>query len=145
MFHFGRWFLYSTPEEKKEQEQAYFQSVFPFGEQQKQLEQALLETCVQAPVRENEKLYQLLLVKNLYSQTKPTALEDSLARWYRGALLKRWPDPARAALLSLAQLSLQAQTPEALPDAEAILSNAVEIERELLPRLRNRVKRLWNR
>ena len=51
MFHFGRWFLYSTPEEKKEQEQAYFQSVFPFGEQQKQLEQALLETCVQAPVR----------------------------------------------------------------------------------------------
>ena len=43
MFHFGRWFLYSTPEEKKEQEQAYFQSVFPFGEQQKQLEQALLE------------------------------------------------------------------------------------------------------
>ena len=96
-------------------------------------------------MRENEKLYQLLLVKNLYSQTKPTALEDSLARWYRGALLKRWPDPARAALLSLAQLSLQAQTPEALPDAEAILSNAVEIERELLPRLRNRGKRLWNR
>lgn len=145
MFHFGRWFLYSTPEEKKEQEQAYFQSVFPFGEPQKQLEQALLKTCVQAPVAEHEKLYQLLLVKNLYSQVKYAALEDSLAKWYRGSLLKRWPDPARAALLSLAQLSLKAETLEALPDAEHILANAAEIERELLPRLAAKGKRLWNR
>lgn len=142
---FGQWFLYSTPEEKKEHEQDYFQSVFPFGEEQKQREAALLKACVHAPVKESEKMYQLLLLKNLYSDAKHAALEDSLAKWYRAPLLKRWPDLARAALLSLAQLSLQAESLETLPDAEHILTYAAEIEKELLPKLANKRKRLWNR
>lgn len=141
MLKIGRWFSFATPEERKEHEQDYFQSVFPFGEPQKQLEQTLLKTCVQAPVNENEKLYQLLLLKNLYSQVKPTALEENLVKWYHGFLLKKWPDSARAALLSLAQLSQQAKSLESLPDEESILANAAEIERELLPRLKGKKQR----
>lgn len=136
--------LFHTGGEKKH-EQDYFQSVFPFGEEQKQQEEALLKACVHAPVKENEKMYQLLLVKGLYSQGKPAELEDSLGKWYYGSLLKRWPDSDRAALLSLAQLSLKAESLEALPDEEQILTCAAEMERDLLPKLATRKKRLWNR
>ena len=94
MLNIGRWFSFSSPEERKEREEAYLQTVFPFGEAQKQMEQGLLKTCVQAPVNENEKLYQLLVVKGLYAQTRPEKLEDTLGKWYRGALLKKWPDSA---------------------------------------------------
>ena len=141
MLKIGRWFSFSTPEERDDYEQDYFRSVFPFGEPQKQLEQALLKVCVHAPVNENEKLYQLLVLKNLYSQSKPLALEDDLIKWYRGRLLRKWPDSARAAVLSLAQLSLQAKSLEMLPGEECVLANAAEIEKELLPRLKGNGKR----
>ena len=128
MQNIGRWFSFSSPEERKEQEQAYLRTVFPFGEAQKRLEQDLLKTCVQAPVNENEKLYQLLVVKGLYAQTRPEKLEDALRGWYRGSLLKKWPDPARAALLALARLSRKAETPEDLPDEKQVLEYAEEMK-----------------
>ena len=143
MLNIGRWFSFSSPEERKEQEEAYLQTVFPFGEAQKHLEQGLLKTCVQAPVNENEKLYQLLVVKGLYAQTRPEKLENALKGWYRGSLLKKWPDPARAALLALAQLSRKAETPEDLPDEKQVLEYAEEIERTQLPRLKTKSKTPW--
>lgn len=145
MLNIGRWFSFSSPEERKEREEAYLQTVFPFGEAQKQLEQGLLKTCVQAPVNENEKLYQLLVVKGLYAQTRPEKLEDTLGKWYRGALLKKWPDSARAALLALAQLSLEAEAPEALPVEKQVLVRTAEIQKDLLPKLKAKAKTLWRR
>ena len=143
MLNLGRWFSFSSPEERKEQEKAYLQTVFPFGEAQKQLEQGLLKTCVQAPVKENEKLYQLLVVKGLYAQTRPEKMEDTLGKWYRGSLLKKWPDSARAALLALTQLSLEAGAPEALPDEMQVSDRAAEIQKDLLPKLKAKAKTLW--
>lgn len=145
MVKLGRWFSFSSEQEKKAHEQEYFLSVFPFGEPQKQLEQELLRSCICAPVSENEKMYQLLLVKNLYSQSKQTALEDGLRKWYRAPLLKKWPDSDRAALLSLAQLSLKAETFETLPDTESVRSRASEIEQNLLPKLQSKGKRIQSR
>lgn len=142
MLKFGRWFSYSTPQEKAEHEQAYFLSVFPFGEQQKRTEEALLKDCIQAPVTENEKMYQLLLAKDLYRNTKGTEREAGLKKWFGAALLKRWPESDKAILLSLAQLSLKAESLEMLPDVESVLSHGAEIERELVPKLKSKGKYL---
>ena len=91
MFKVGRWFSFTAPEEQKKHEQEYFQKVFPFGEAQKQREQELLLQCVKAPVGENEKMYQLLLLKSILTEKDPAALDSGLTEWYHSILLKAIP------------------------------------------------------
>ena len=145
MFKVGRWFSFTAPEEQKKHEQEYFQKVFPFGEAQKQREQELLLQCVKAPVGESEKMYQLLLLKSILTEKDPAALDSGLTEWYHSILLKKWPEAARAALLSMAQLSLRADRIDALPNEECILTYAKQIEAETLPKLKSKRKSIWRR
>lgn len=126
--------------EKEKREKEYYAKMFPFGEEQKEHDKELLKELVRANVKENEKLYQLLVVREALQETDAELQRRHLENWYNNRLMKRYSPTDIAVIYAIAQIELQSATLEELAQKETILEQAEQIREEVLPHLKKQKK-----
>lgn len=121
-----RWFNYVPKEERKRQQKEYFDRMYPLGEEQKRLEEGLLAQCVHAKMSAKDKMYQLLLVKEIIKQENEERRNRALKEWSDAYLMEKVPKEEQEKLYAIAVLTENITSLEEMPTAEAILRKAAE-------------------
>lgn len=121
-----RWFTYVPKEERKRQQKEYFDRMYPLGEEQKKLEEELLAQCIHAKMSAKDKMYQLLLVKEIIKQEDEERRNRALKEWSEAYLMQKVPKEEQAKLYALAVLTENITSLEEMPTAEAINRKAAE-------------------
>ena len=98
------WFDMISPKERKRQEEAYNQKIFPFGAPQKEMELKLLKALF-PDKKPEDSLYQIVLLKEIFLSTNQQhlgqAFEDyifnetiaeDLQEWDKNKLLKQYSE-----------------------------------------------------
>ncbi len=121
-----RWFNYVPKEERKRQQKEYFDRMYPLGEAQKRLEEELLAQCIHAKMSAKDKMYQLLLVKEIIKQEDEERRNRALKEWSEAYLMQKVPKEEQAKLYAIAVLTENITSLEEMPTAEAINRKAAE-------------------
>lgn len=98
------WFDMVSPKERKRQEEAYNQKIFPFGMQQKELELKLLKSLL-PDKKPEDSLYQIVLLKEIFLSTNQQQgdktfedyilnenIMEDLQEWNKNKLLKKYAE-----------------------------------------------------
>lgn len=129
------WFLFTSKEQRRQQEQDYYKRMFPMGEPQRTREKELLEQCVLTEIAPNEKLYQLQIVKEALMQPDEERKLAALKKWYGARLSKKLPPRERAMVLALGELEQECRTVEDIPAAKEIRERSLILMEEWIPKL----------
>lgn len=122
-----RWFNYVPKEERERQQKEYFDRMYPLGEEQKKLEEKLLEQCVHAKVSAKDKMYQLLLVKDIIRQENEERRDRDLKEWSKAHLMGKIPKEEQAKIHAIAILVENISSLEEMPTVEEVEKKAGDL------------------
>lgn len=121
-----RWFNYVPKEERQRQKKEYFDRMYPLGEEQKKLEENLLEECVHAKVSLKDKMYQLLLAKDIVKMEDEERRSRELKEWSKAHLMRKIPKQEQAVIYAIAVLEENITSLEEMPTREDVEKKAAE-------------------
>ncbi|MEW4412048.1 hypothetical protein [Clostridium sp. AN503] len=122
------WFSMMSRRDREKKERKYKEQMFPFGEPQRDWEQAILKELFPQVKDGDQLLYQLLCAKECLLEEDPDWREEGLAKWLNSSLMQRFSAEERMMILALAWLEQGRASLEEFPDREQVLKKAAELE-----------------
>lgn len=108
--------------------------MFPFGDEQRTAELAVLRALIQTKARDADLLYQLFQAKDCLRPMQdemPEEQQERLAAWLTSQLARSFKPAERAVFAALAELERPMQSMADMPDADAVARQAEQTAQEL--------------
>ena len=108
--------------------------MFPFGDEQRTAELAVLRALIMTKARDVDLLYQLFQAKDCLRPMQdetPEEQQERLAAWLTSQLARSFKPAERAVFAALAELERPMQSMADMPDADAVARQAEQTAQEL--------------
>ena len=123
------WLETVSKRERQRREEKAQRLMFPFGDEQRTAELAVLRALIQTKARDADLLYQLFQAKDCLRPMQdemPEEQQERLAAWLTSQLARGFKPAERAVFVALAELERPMQSMADMPDADAVARQAEE-------------------
>lgn len=127
------WLETVSKKERQRREEKAQRMMFPFGEEQRAAELAVLRSLIKTKARDADLLFQLFQAKDCLRPMQdetPEEQEERLAGWLRSQLVRGYKPEERAAFLALAELERPMQSLVDMPSADEVAERAQSLQQE---------------
>ena len=124
------WLETVSKRERRRREEKAQRLMFPFGDEQRTAELAVLRALIQTKARDADLLYQLFQAKDCL-RPMPEEQQERLAAWLTSQLARGFKPAERAVFAALAELERPMQSMADMPDADAVARQAEQTAQEL--------------
>lgn len=124
------WLETVSKKERQRREEKAQKLMFPFGEEQRAAELAVLRTLVKTKARDADLLYQLFQAKDCLRPVQdetPDEQEERLAAWLGSQLARGFKPAERAVFLALAESERPMQSLAQMPTADTVVQCAEQM------------------
>lgn len=128
------WLETVNKKERQRREEKAQKQMFPFGDEQRTAELAVLRALIQTKARDVDLLYQLFQAKDCLRPMQdetPEEQQERLAAWLTSQLARSFKPAERAVFAALAELERPMQSMADMPDADAVARQAEQTAQEL--------------
>ena len=123
------WLETVSKKERQRREEKAQKLMFPFGDEQRTAELAVLRALIQTKARDADLLYQDCL--RPMQDEMPEEQQERLAAWLTSQLARSFKPAERAVFAALAELERPMQSMADMPDADAVARQAEQTAQEL--------------
>ena len=127
------WLETVSKKERQRREEKAQRLMFPFGEEQRAAELALLRELIKTKARDADLLFQLFQARDCLRPMQdetPEEQNERLAAWLTSQLARSFKPAERAVFLALAELERPMQSLAEMPTADAVAVRAAELAQE---------------
>lgn len=127
------WLETVSKKERQRREEKAQRLMFPFGEEQRAAELALLRELIKTKARDADLLFQLFQAKDCLRPMQdetPEEQNERLAAWLTSQLARSFKPAERAVFLALAELERPMQSLAEMPAADAVAARAAQLAQE---------------
>ena len=121
------WLETVSKRERQRREEKAQRLMFPFGDEQRTAELAVLRALIQTKARDADLLYQLFQAKDCLRPMQdemPEEQQERLAAWLTSQLARSFKPAERTVFVALAELERPMQSMADMPDADAVARQA---------------------
>lgn len=127
------WLETVSKKERQRREEKAQKLMFPFGEEQRTAELAVLRALIKTKARDADLLYQLFQAKDCLRPQQdetPEEQEERLAAWLGSQLARGFKPAERAVFLALAEAERPMHALSDLPDADTVARSAEQMQQK---------------